>query len=165
MTRVRMLITMTLAMVLLTGCEKYELDRRMEDLCKKDGGVRVYETVILPSEMFDQNGYPFPPNMRTDSPSKVTTSQVTQEAMLGGHYRFLSQITYLKRGDPVRGEGVLMRFSEQVIRVSDGKILGEAVSYGRSGGDFIAYAHFTSNHCPLKQGSNAATRAVFTKGN
>ena len=45
---------------LISGCEKFELDRQMEELCKKDGGVRVYETVKLPPELFDQNGDPFP---------------------------------------------------------------------------------------------------------
>ena len=46
--------------ILLSGCEKFALDRQMEELCKKDGGVKVYETVTLPPEMFDQWGDPFP---------------------------------------------------------------------------------------------------------
>jgi len=50
----------TVAMIfVLTGCEKFALDRQMEDLCKKDGGVKVYETVTLPASMFDQLGDPF----------------------------------------------------------------------------------------------------------
>ena len=56
-----------------------------------------------------------------------------------------------------------MRYSETVTRLSDGKVLGEAVSYGRSGGDLIAFAHFTSNHCPTEQKNDAALRAVFIK--
>ena len=32
----------------------------MEELCKADGGVKIYETVTLPPEMFDQWGGPFP---------------------------------------------------------------------------------------------------------
>lgn len=37
----------------LAGCEKYALDRQMAELCKKDGGLEVYETVTLPRSAFD----------------------------------------------------------------------------------------------------------------
>ena len=43
-----------------SGCEKYKLDQQMESLCQQDGGNKVYEKVILPDEMFDESGYPFP---------------------------------------------------------------------------------------------------------
>lgn len=53
-------MTATLVSILLVatlaGCEKYELDRQMEALCKKDGGVRVYEKVHLPMNLFDTTG-------------------------------------------------------------------------------------------------------------
>ena len=148
----------------LGGCEKYELDRQMNELCAKDGGVRVYETVTLSPEMFDPNGRPFPPALRKVQQDRVESQLVSHDEILGTQYRLRSEVLYLKKGNPVKGEGVLMRFHERVIRDSDGKTLGEAVSYGRSGGDFIALGHFTSNGCPVHQGSNAATRAVFIKG-
>lgn len=153
MTRVIRLITMTLAMVLLAGCEKYELDRRMEELCKKDGGIRVYETVKLQASMFDQNGDPFPGwRGRPD------------DERLGQDYRLVRTITILKAGERMQGEGQLSRYEYRVVRLADQRTLGEAVSYGRSGGDFLAVGHFTSTGCPEKLGvPSSLIQAIFIK--
>ncbi len=153
MTRVRRLIAMTLATVLLAGCEKYALDRQMEELCKKDGGIRVHETVKLPASMFNQDGDPFP----------GSRAQAIDER-LGAAYRFVDEITYLKRGEPMKGEGQLDKSRKLILRKSDNKILGESISYGRSGGDFIAFGHFTSKSCPVSLGgAQTLLRAVFVK--
>lgn len=136
----------------LPGCEKYQLDRQMEELCKKDGGIKVYETVTLPPEMFDQWGDPFP-----------GWRGRPQEERLGRDYRYVVRTVYLKMGDPFKGEGRLDRTIIQIIRRSDGKLLGEAVSYGRSGGDFIAYAHPSSRSCPAGLNRNQLIHSVFVK--
>ncbi|HQR09776.1 MAG TPA: hypothetical protein PLW68_00505, partial [Casimicrobiaceae bacterium] len=36
----RYVLPLAVVFVSLTGCEKFALDRQMEELCKKDGGVR-----------------------------------------------------------------------------------------------------------------------------
>ncbi len=136
---------------MLTGCEKFALDRQMEELCKKDGGVKVYETITLPPDMFDQWGDPFP-GWRGRK----------LEDRLGPEYRYVVETVYLKQGDPLKGEGRLVRFSKRIYRHADGKLIGEAISYGRSGGDFIAYAHPTSKHCPVYQSdSEGLIKSVF----
>ncbi|MBE7418527.1 MAG: hypothetical protein HS128_12420 [Ideonella sp.] len=138
---------------LLAGCERWDLDRQMEALCKKDAGVKVYEKVTLPPEMFDQNGEPFP-----------GWANRPPEQRLGPSYRITWVITDLKRGDPMRGEGRLSRSRREVVRLSDGKVLGESVSYSRSGGDFIVLGHFTSNTCPERLGlPRDLIHAVFIK--
>ncbi|MBE7418533.1 MAG: hypothetical protein HS128_12450 [Ideonella sp.] len=138
---------------LLAGCERWDLDRQMEALCKKDAGVKVYEKVTLPPEMFDQGGNPFP-GWATRSP----------EQRLVGGYRLSASTTVLKQGEPLRGEGRLSRYHWQVLRLSDGKVLGEATMYGRSGGDFIVLGHFTSNTCPERLGlPRDLIHAVFIK--
>ncbi|WP_146033018.1 hypothetical protein [Geothermobacter hydrogeniphilus] len=138
----------------LLGCEKSSLDQQMEELCKKDGGVKVYETVTLPPEMFDRWGDPFP-GWRSRS----------QEDRLGLGYRYVVETTYLKKGDPLKGEGRLDRTVEKIIRMSDGKLLGESISYGRSGGDFLPFAHPTSKSCPVyKDDSEGLIKSVFVKG-
>ena len=152
MKSVRTLVTTTLAIVLLAGCEKYELDRRMEELCKKDGGIRVYETVKLPASMFDQNGDPFPGWRDRASDDR-----------LGPSYRFIRDSTYMKQGNPVKGEGQLLRLHWKIIQKSDKKLLGEAVLYSRSGGDFIALGHFTSNGCPSQLGDATVINSIFIK--
>lgn len=147
-------IGLILAVVLLplTGCEKYALDRQMEELCRKDGGIKVYETVKLPPSMFDQWGDPFP-GWRGRK----------LEDRLGPDYRYVVETVYLKQGDPLKGEGRLSRHITRIVRLSDNKLMGEAVSYGRSGGDFIAYAHPTSKSCPVEQSESDLIRAVFLK--
>ncbi|MEZ5617348.1 MAG: hypothetical protein R3E40_03600 [Rhodocyclaceae bacterium] len=141
------------ALLLLTGCEKYTLDRQMEELCAKDGGVKVYETVTLPPEMFDQWGDPF-----------LGWRGRKQEDRLGPDYRYVVERYYLKDGDPLKGEGRLTRHITKIFRRADNKLMGEAVSYGRSGGDFIAYAHPTSKSCPIyKTDDNWVVKSVFLK--
>jgi len=150
---VKIAYVLLIASVLLSGCEKIALDRRMEELCKKDGGVKVFETVTLPPEMFDQWGDPFP-GWRGRK----------QEDRLGPEYRYVDETIYLKKGDPFKGEGRLDRNSVRIYRRADGKLLGEAVSYGRSGGDFIAYAHPTSRSCPTYETDKEwVIKSVFLK--
>ena len=149
---------LTAVVLLLTGCEKFALDRQMEELCAKDGGVKVYETVTLPPEMFDQWGDPFPGWRK-----KVL--QGKPEERLGSEYRYVVETVYLKQGDPLKGEGRLDRTTTRIYRRADNKLLGEAVSYGRSGGDFIAYAHPTSKSCPTyKTDDEWVIKSVFLKG-
>lgn len=139
--------------VYLMGCEKFALDRQMEELCRKDGGIKVYETVTLPTEMFDRWGDPFP-GWRERKP----------EDRLGPDYRYEEETVYLKQGDPFKGEGRLDRSSVRIYRRFDGKLLGEAISYGRSGGDFIAYAHPTSKSCPIyKSDDEWVIKSVFIR--
>ena len=141
-----------IGMSLLSGCEKWQLDRQMEELCKKDGGVRVYETVKLPPEMFDQSGDPFP-----------GWQGRTSEDRLGADYLVERTERVLNDGDPLKGQGRLIRIERQVIRRTDGKLLGTSVAYARSGGDFIAFPHPTSKVCPLLHNDNDAIRKFFLK--
>ena len=143
-------VALLMSATLLSGCEKYKLDRQMEAMCKKDGGVRVYETVKLPPEMFDHYGDPFPGwQGRSDN------------ELLGSNYEYLSVTDDLVKGDALRGEGELRKFRSKIVRRKDGKIMGEAVYYGRSGGDFIALAHPTSKGCPINQSDSDLIRQVF----
>ena len=141
------------AMAFLPGCEKFALDRQMDDLCKKDGGVKVYETVTLPAAMFDTLGDPFP-----GWPKR------TIEDRFGPSYRFVVETRFLKNGDPQKGEGRLARTSKRIYRRADGMLLGESITYGRSGGDFIAFSHPSSNSCPVYPNeSDTVIRSVFLK--
>ena len=49
-------IGLLLLVLLLAGCEKHRLDEQVKELCAKDGGVRIYETVTLPREVFTEYG-------------------------------------------------------------------------------------------------------------
>jgi hypothetical protein len=147
-------ILVGLAALTLVACERFVLDRRMEGLCKVDGGIHVYERVELPRAMFDQNGDPFP-GWRA-RPAKER---------LGSEYELVHEMSVLKDGDPLRGEGKLMRSHWKVLRSVDHKVLGDAVVYGRSGGDFLVVDHFTSKGCPERLGAPVSLiHAIFVKG-
>jgi hypothetical protein len=142
-------ITLLIAMSLTTGCEKLWLDRQMEELCQKDGGVRVYETVNLPPEMFDQNGDPFPGWRGRPSSER-----------LGNDFEYSRIETSIKEGDPLKGQGRLFKSEIRVIRKLDLKLLGHAITYFRSGGDGIVLGHPSSSSCPANVGADLP-RSVF----
>ncbi|MDB5814737.1 MAG: hypothetical protein JWN23_1854 [Rhodocyclales bacterium] len=123
----------------LTSCEKYELDRRMNEVCQKDGGVKVYETVKLPSEMFDPAGSVKATLVQNDGKSYM---------LIAGAYAVKEDSLDLKSGDPLKGEASLTRITLKVSRVADGKVLAEGVQYLRAGGDLIVIGHHTQAVCP-----------------
>ena len=147
----------------LAGCEKYALDRQMEELCKKDGGLKVYETVTLPSSAFDQTGY-----LRRQDKSDPSKPLSTHSIVSGGEFSITREITVIKAGDPFTGDGAgfisqgrLERFYTFVMRTDNQKILGSAVSYGRAGGGF-SLGHPDSKSCPAI-GTNLL-EAIFQQG-
>jgi hypothetical protein len=145
---------LVLSVYLLAGCaEKYELDLQLEELCKKDGGVKIYETVKLPPEMFDEFGYPFPGWQKRARVDR-----------LGSEFLFEEEKYVLKEGNPWLGKGLLIKFTEKIYRRSNHSLIGESVSYGRSGGDFIVLGHISSAHCPIFQNaSETLIQSVFIK--
>jgi hypothetical protein len=128
---------------LLGGCEKARLDEEVKRLCAKDGGIKAYETVKLPPEKFNQWGQP-------------NFYDPTQgENALGPEYSYKFDIHYYRTGNPQ-----MSRYHIQVIRRSDGKLLGEAISYGRGGGDVPSPMHDSTFSCPS---SNEASEIALFK--
>ena len=152
----------TAIMASLSGCEKYALDRQMAELCKKDGGLEVYETVTLSRSAFDPTGYLI--RQRLTDPSKPLTSCAI---MSGGEYSITSVETKIVGDEVGTGfvkKGRLLRFEDVVQRISDKKVLGIQVSYGRTGGE-VSLGHPSSNSCPLASPNPGLIDAVFKKGN
>lgn len=144
------LIILLAAAFLLNACEKARLDQQVKELCAKDGGIKVYETVRLPPEKFNQWGQPnfFNPTQG--------------ENALGPEYVFKREIHYYRSGNPE-----MSRKHYQVIRRSDGKLLGETVFYGRGGGDLPGPWHDSSFVCPpyAEADSTALLMKVFLSSN
>lgn len=125
--------------------EKWKADRQVRELCAKDGGVRVYETVTLPAERFDEWG-----NVGIPERSR---------AKLTDEYYYESEIHYYREVSPK-----LLRSRSWVVRRSDRKILGEAISYGRSGGDLPGPWHGSSFHCPpIAEAEGKLESSIFLK--
>jgi len=130
-----------------SGVKAY-YDRQVRELCAKDGGVRVYETVRLPADEYDQyakRNWMFPDK---------------QKIRLSGNYYIETDRHFY-----IKGYLNFVRTHHRIIRRIDGKILGESIRYGRAGGDLPGPWHHSSYMCPdpVKQPSNFETE-VFVRG-
>lgn len=152
MRRVKIMMVFISFLISLVGCERYAFDKQMEELCKKDGGVKVYETVTLSPTEYEKL-------------SKYVITAKTQEDIFGPEYRYVwdRQILVGKDADPEKGQGRLTRHHIKIYRRSDNKLLGENISYGRAGGDGFTFGfHPSSKVCPrLVRGLD---QSVFIKG-
>jgi len=115
----------------------------MEELCKKDGGIKVYETVTLPASEFGPADQPL---------ARYIPIAKSDDEYLGPDYRYVRKMEILvgQSADSEKGEGRLTRWYAAIYRRSDGHLLGESVSYGRGGGDRFTFGFNPSgNACPL----------------
>lgn len=126
--------------------KKMYYDAQVRELCAKDGGLKVYETVQLPAEMFNKWG-----QIEFHRPAQG-------ENALGPEYVFKEDTQYFRQGNPQ-----ISRIHYQVLRRVDGKLLGETVLYGRVGGDLPGPWHHSSFRCPAfsKAGENALFSGIF----
>lgn len=135
--------------------EKARLDREVDRLCAIDGGIKVYETVILPSDKFNERG-------------EVNFFRPTQgENALGAEYTFKWEIYDYKKGDPASNgpqESVMGRDHFKIIRKSNMKLLGEFVLYSRVGGDLPGPWAPSSYRCPgLQENEIVLMQKIFMK--
>ncbi|MHB1619264.1 MAG: hypothetical protein ACYCTY_04665 [Sulfuricella sp.] len=144
-----MSVSVVLGLLWLAVGEKLWLDHQVRDLCAKDGGVRVYETVTLPSEKFNQWGQP---NFNIP----VTPYNKLKDA---DEYYLEWEIANIKRGNPS-----LERSHFRLIRRSDQKLLGESVSYSRGGGGLPGPWHESSFICPESTKHKSLESSIFVKG-
>ena len=155
----------SLMLVSLVGCEKYALDRQMEELCKKDGGMTILETVTLPATAFYQTGQV----ITSEGIPDPNNPRIYQSVVRGGEYLVVREETIIKAGEPSKStgapfgvvtEGRLLRFEVRVVRIANKKILGTGVSYGRSGGGF-SLGHPDSKTCPSGETASSVEVLVF----
>lgn len=133
--------------------QKSQLDAEVDRLCGLDGGAKVYEHADLPASMFNKWGTPDIPlesDIKRSSNSEYFLRNMTKSTSTKG--RFGTR------------EAVMHRFHWQVIRRTDGKVLGEAVSYSRSGGDPEGPWHPSSYRGICTEAASNIERQVFQKG-
>lgn len=129
---------------------KWLADRKVRALCAKDGGVRVYETVRLPPQRFNQWGQP-------NFPIPITPFS---DLGKGDQYFLNWKPTSIKSGNPS-----INRNHFELVRRSDQKILAESVSYSRGGGDLPGPWASSSYTCPDKRSAVPLTQQVFVNSN
>jgi len=135
-------IAVLLGLLWLAAGEKWLADRQVRELCAKDGGLRVYETVSLTPDLLDKAGRIWIPYKEKAKPS--------DEYYLDSEYQYYR-----------KGRLKLTRSHYRLVRRSDGKVLGESVFYGRSGGDLPGPWHGSSFTCPDPIQSPGLGNSIF----
>lgn len=123
----------------------WQADKQVRELCAKDGGVRVYETVTLPAERFDKWG-------------NVNISN-KQHAKPSDEYYSEFEDLYLRQGKPN-----LQRIQTWIVRKSDGKVLGESVRYLRTRGGLPGPWVGKSFMCPQIADAEGKLEKLIFKG-
>ncbi len=125
--------------------KKMYWDAKVREMCAIDGGVKVYETVAFTSDLLDNFG-------RINIPDKKN---------LKSSDKYFSEwtITHIRKKKPS-----VTRYKVKIVRRSDGKILGESISYGR-GGDLYGPWHPSSFTCPDPVNGNKFEISIFVKEN
>lgn len=132
------------AMVLVIGCEKGRLDERVRELCRQDGGVKVFETVKLAAGAFDSYG--------------VVRIPIEKDAAAKDAFVYQQDVHYYLKGNPE-----LLRLQFKIVRRTDRKVLGEATSYSRRGGDMPGPWHESSFACPDRADISDLKKKVFVR--
>ena len=144
-------VALTLFALGLSACgsvQKAELDREVDRLCAIDGGVHIYEVVRLPKNYFGPDGELVPPYR----------GRMGTDARYGPEYQSTLRTTYLVSGNPS-----LTRTVWRLVRKADEKVLGEAITYSRAGGDLPGPSAPSGYTCPQPSADNNIERRVFVK--
>lgn len=119
----------------IPALNKWRADRLVDQLCAKDGGIKIYETVTLPKQRFNQWG-----QFEVRDEKNVRPEDE--------HYS-VWKITNIEGMHEFSGTGQMTIYQShfRFYRVSDKKLLGESISYSRRGGDPIGPWHSSSHSC------------------
>jgi len=129
--------------------ERDRLDAEVRRLCAIDGGIKVYETVTLPPEKFNEYGQPRIPNGKDHT-----------------GFGYFSVGTDQHIAGRLKGEvgAKLYRSEMKIFRTSDGRLLGQEVAYYRSGGELTEGAVMWEGYSCPKRESWALEKKMFLKG-
>jgi hypothetical protein len=126
----------------LTGCttpSQWIADAQVDELCTKDGGIKVYETVTLPKERFNEWGQFTDIAFSKDEKSNYEYYRVGEDKFIqpytSGHIGGLS----------------IKQYHYWIYRRSDHKLLGESIVYSRGGGDVFMIDAPSGYTCPDKK--------------
>ena len=131
--------------LLLGGCglDVMYADWRVDRLCKQDGGVKVFETDRLPAEF--------------RMPDGNVDIEALYRAKPGRSFHLVHKWKAIKSDDPT-----ITRLQIELVRGSDTKILGTAVSYIRPMQNIgVPFLHRQGHACPANARLLDLTTGVF----
>lgn len=147
-----LLIVALIAWGIFAEARKSYWDGKVETLCKLDGGIRVFERAQLDARYFDAEKnirIPAKPSIHSGAPFKW-------EAKPDDPFFYEIKIDIIRDDHPRVAKNIV-----ELFRSQDGKILGQAVSYGRVGGDSFAIDFPSRKNCPESLGESDLFKAVF----
>jgi hypothetical protein len=150
-------ISFFLVFVVWLGIPAYQKDKAngiVRDLCKKDGGVNVFEITKLPNSRFSNNGMAIFPGR-----GNVPPLEVNKRPEDDFYYTF--ERTWILPESSF--QPAIWRGSQKLIRAKDQKVLGDAVSYSRVGGDPIGPWQPTYFTCPEEADISLLIIKAFAK--
>jgi hypothetical protein len=128
----------------------------IDELCAKDGGIKIYETLMLPTSMFNEYGQP-----KIRFAGKAGGSKKSDTGL---NFSSVTLDIIGKRDAGDISELVVWQSKIRLHRTSDRKILGETICYSRRGGDAIGPWHPSSYSCPNNASEwNLASKVVIKK--
>ena len=137
--------------------QQWQADRLVDKLCAKDGGVKVYEKVTLPESMFNKYGNPDIPFIGQAKPDRIKK--------IGLYLKLESKDIVGNHNSSAINRLAVWRSVTYLYRYEDGKLLGEAISYARSGGDPVGPWHPSSYGCPKNKVGSGIEREIVKMRN
>jgi hypothetical protein len=131
----------------------WRADKLVDELCAKDGGIKIYETVTLPKERFNEYGqFVIPPDKRYLKPNDEYFMQIITETVIGNN----DYVSLLPR---VRKDHV------SIIGVKDNRKLAEYISYGQRNGEAMGFSLTQAGYSCPKVSDLDLIAKVFIKEN
>lgn len=101
---------------------QWKAGKLVDELYAKDGGVKVYETIELPDEMFNSGA----PKLHIQDKEYMKADD--------DYYYFFEPIVYITPENRSFGSLNVCRTHSKLYRAKDNKLLGERIGYFRTGG-------------------------------
>lgn len=121
-------------------------DYRVREMCKRDGGVIINEKIFISAEQ------------EKKLPKIDSYLGVAPEALAKSDE---PAFTRYQRISIKEGNLSVARHVKEIVRRSDGRVVGQVISYGRGGGDFLSPAHPSTFSCPDYADLNKGIHEVF----
>ncbi|MDZ7805102.1 hypothetical protein [Thiohalophilus sp.] len=121
-------LVFSISVIIFYEGRKAYWDSKVEELCQKKGGVRIYEKDSISKKYVERDGTVSIPFEKNATQEDDYCLRVTRNSIVDGRVSVGETKT-------------------ELIRTKDNKVLAEFITYGRSGGDFIALSHPSYYYC------------------
>lgn len=129
-------------------------DDRVRELCGREGGIKVFERAILrdPRYLDAEMNIRIPAKLERQPGYGPSSFEAKPEDIF-----FRQTVTTVIRDQSPR----VARDDIFIVRNGDQKVLGQATSFGRVGGDFLAVDFESRFRCPIDASESHLMKRVF----